>query len=126
MFPLVYLTSGNGIFDTKSLGLLKQQNFYFIVQSGWSMCLLARKCWKLLRDLDPIHLELQHLRHQVKQFKRYNTRNKLQKAQSGGTPTTPRLGGGGGASAGGVSIGIFDKEPWIHTKNWKCMFYTIV
>ena len=127
LFPLIYLTSGNGIFDTKSLGLLKQQNFYIVVQSGWSMCLLARKCWKLLRDLDPIHLELQHLRHQIKQYKRYNTRRNLQQkahnninnTSTGSRPTTPSQ--ASQARSGGINTSIFDREPWIHTKNWKCM-----
>ena len=55
LFPLIYLTSGDarGVFDLKSLGLLKQQNGFFVTQSLFAIVLLARKCWKLLYKLSP-------------------------------------------------------------------------
>lgn len=58
LFPLLYLTSDdtNSIFSLKSLGLLKQQNSFFLVQSLFAIILLGRKCWRLLYSLDPNYI----------------------------------------------------------------------
>ena len=58
LFPLIYLTPDNSsnFFDLRTLGLLKQQNGFIMIQSLFAICLLVRKCYMLTNDLDPIKI----------------------------------------------------------------------
>ena len=56
LFPLLYLTHGDSLFDLRSLGLLKQENTFVFFQSIWALLLLTRKCHKLFKDLNPKYI----------------------------------------------------------------------
>ena len=64
IFPLIYLTrseeNGN-FFEKRSLGLLKQTNSFNVVQSLIALMFVTRKCWRLLKKLDPASVEFDHL-----------------------------------------------------------------
>ena len=56
LFPLIYLTSGDSIFDLRSLGLLKRQNWFILLQSLVAMILLLNKCIKMTIRLNPVRI----------------------------------------------------------------------
>ena len=63
LFPLIYLTSSDakyGIFDIKSLGLLKQENSFYTVQSLFALIFLSSKCYQLMYELDPVYIQQKH------------------------------------------------------------------
>ena len=53
LFPLIYLTSGDSIFDLRSLGLLKKQNWFILLQSLLAMIFLLNKCIQMIKHLNP-------------------------------------------------------------------------
>ena len=63
MFPLLFLTNNHNIFDITSLGLLRQQNGFIILQSLFAMIMLVRKCISLMKDLDPQYIAQSHWKH---------------------------------------------------------------
>ena len=56
LFPLIYLTSGDSIFDLRSLGLLKRQNWFILLQSLVAMIFLLNKCIQMTKYLDPDYI----------------------------------------------------------------------
>ena len=56
LFPLIYLTSGNSIFDLRSLGLLKRQNWFILLQSLLAMIFLLNKCIQMTKYLNPSYI----------------------------------------------------------------------
>ena len=52
----MYLTSGDGIFDLRSLGLLKKQNWFILLQSLVAMIFLLNKCNQMTKHLDPCYI----------------------------------------------------------------------
>ena len=65
LFPLIYLTTGSSIFDLRSLGLLKQQNWFILFQSVIAMILLLSKHVKLTRNLNPYHIAQEYWQIQL-------------------------------------------------------------
>ena len=59
IFPLIYVTDveTTSIFDTRSLGLLTQDNPFIISQVLCVSIFLTSKCWYLKNQLDPAYVE---------------------------------------------------------------------
>ena len=57
LFPLIYMTSGDSIFDLETLGLLKQQNPFYSIQSLMALGLFANKSHTLIKHLDAANIE---------------------------------------------------------------------
>ena len=60
LFPLLFLTNKNNIFEFTSLGLLGEQNSFIIIQSLFAIIMLVRKCILLMRDLNPTQIAHSH------------------------------------------------------------------
>ena len=76
LFPLIYLTTGDTIFDLKSLGLLQQSDAFAITQTLLPSIFLARKCLILLKELNPSTMQLSYL---ILQKRIQNGNNIIQK-----------------------------------------------
>ena len=73
LFPLIYLTSNDakyGIFDIKSLGLLKEENSFYTIQSLFALIFLSSKCYQLMYELDPVYIQQKHwqLKQEIQQI----------------------------------------------------------
>ena len=63
LFPLWYLTPTRNVFDLTSLGMLRNQNSFIILQSLFAMIILVRKCIVLMRDLEPSEIAATYWKH---------------------------------------------------------------
>lgn len=69
LFPLIYFSTNNNIFNLQSLGLLNQQNGFIIIQSLFALTMLTRKCILLMNDLNPIKIANSHSKKVQKSIK---------------------------------------------------------
>ena len=85
LFPLIYLTSNNNGIGTfslnlRSLGTLKEQNFFIFLQSLFAISMLSIKCHSLLQELNPTNIIKKHWIQQSQQLRLPqigNNKNKL-------------------------------------------------
>lgn len=57
------------MFDLTSLGEFSQQNGFIITQSLFAIIMLARKCYLLMNDFDPVKIAKSHLNKVSKHIK---------------------------------------------------------
>ena len=91
LFPLIYLTTGKSIFDLRSLGLLKQQNWFILLQSMVAMIFLLNKGVILTTHLNPYYIAQEYWQLQLDKFVDNLNKSRNNSNNNSNQPLDPQL-----------------------------------